>query len=195
MYFGSNRRNLVQVQPANMVNQPTVVPIAGPDGAGQAAVESSPYFSFKVSTVGILTATKIVLFDASQGYQLLTPYAMPVGVTITGLTGNYQFLLNDLAHVSASVDILKMTVSNPAVAGAQFARALEVYDSLRGSAPQLVKNIYPEMGISEAQFQANINTFPINLTITNRTAIVYTQEPNIEVTFGWYQQAELGRKR
>lgn len=195
MYFGSNRRSLVQVQSPNMVNQPTVVPIAAPDGAGQGVIESSPYFSFKVSTVGILTATQIVIFDASQGYQLLMGYAMPVGVTITGLTGHYQYLLNDLAHVAASVDILKMTVSNPAVAGSQFARGLEVYESIRGSKPQLSKNIYPEMGISEAQFQPNINTFPVNLTITNRTAIVYVQEPNIEVTFGWYQQAELGRKR
>lgn len=195
MYFGSNRRNLIQVAPGNMVNQPTVVPISGPDGANQAAVESSPYFSFKVDTTGISTPTQIVLFDASQGWQLSNNYAMPVLVAITGLTGPYQALLNDIAHVAASVDIIKMTVSDKTKAGAQFARGIQVYESARGSNPYLVKNIYPEMGVSEAQFQENINTFPVNLVLTNRSALVYVQEPNVIVTFGFYQQAEIGRKR
>jgi hypothetical protein len=195
MYFGSNRRNVVQVAPANMVNAPTVVPISSPDGANQAMVESSPYFSFKVDTTGLSGTTQIVLFDASQGWQIANSYAMPVGVTITGLTGHYQALLNDIAHVAAAIDIIKMTVSDDSLAGSQFGRGLKVFETVRGSDPYLVKNIYPEMGVSEAQFQKGINTFPANLIISNRTAIVYVQEPDLIVTFGFYQQAEIGRKR
>lgn len=192
-----NRRGLVQVQPANMVNAPTVSPISSPNGANQSVVETSPFFSILVDTTdaSITTPTKIVIFDSSQGYQLMMGYAMPLAVNISSLTDNYQFLLNDIAHVSASIDIMKMSIDDKTKAAAQYGRKLEIFESSRGSGVQLVKTIFPEMGISEQQFQENINTFDVNMIITNRTALVYTQEAGIKATLSFYQNAELGRKR
>jgi len=179
------------------IGAPVVTPIAGATGGSQGTVETSPYFAIKVDTTNpaITTPTQIVLFDASQGYQLEKGYAMPLNVVIEGLTDNYQAMLNDLAHVAAYVDICKMTVDDDTKAGLQFARALKIYEKVRGTEPSLVKTIHPEMGIHEGQYQRGINTFPVELTLTNRHALVYTQEPGLIVTFGFYQKAEIGRKR
>lgn len=193
----TNRRGLVQVQPANMVNAPTVTPISSPNGANQAVIETSPFFSILVDTTdsSITTPTKIVIFDAAQGYQLINGYAMPLAVNISSLTDHYQFTLNDIAHVGASIDIMKLTVNDKTKAGAQYGRKLEVYESSRGTGCQLVKTIFPEMGISEQQYQENINTFDVNMIVTHRTAFVYTQEPGIKCTLSFYQNAEFGRQR
>ncbi|WP_421798486.1 hypothetical protein [Haliscomenobacter sp.] len=192
-----NRRGLVMVQPQNMVNAPTVTPISSPNGANQAVIETSPFFSILVDTTdsGITTPTKIVIFDAAQGYQLINGYAMPLAVKIDSLTDHYQFTLNDIAHVGASIDIMKMTVNDKTKAGAQYGRKLEIFESSRGTGCQLVKTIFPEMGVSEQQYQENINTFDVNMIVTHRTAFVYTQEPGIKCTLSFYQNAEFGRQR
>lgn len=51
------------------------------------------------------------------------------------------------------------------------------------------------MGVHEGQFQLAINTFQTDIILTNRTALVYKQEPGIELVWGLYQVAELGRKQ
>lgn len=193
----SNRQRRASFLNPKNIGAPVVTPIPAALGGAQGEVGASPYFSLRVDTTnaGITTPTKIVLFDSSQGYQLSEGYAMPLLVGIEGLTDNYQSLLNDMAHIGSYVDICKMTVSDKVKAGIQFARSLEIYEKVRGQRPVLVKTIYPEMGIHEGQYQENINTFPVELTLTNRHALVYTQEPGIIVTFGFYQKAELGRKR
>ena len=51
------------------------------------------------------------------------------------------------------------------------------------------------MGVHEGQYHLDINTFTSPTVVTNRTALVYVQEPNCEVLFGFYQKAELGRNQ
>jgi hypothetical protein len=188
------RQGLIAISGDKMINQPTIVPTEGTVGVGASAPAAAPYFSIKVENTGSAVA-KAVLFDSSQGYQLQNNYVMPLGIVITGLSDNYQFLLNDMAHVAANVDVMKMTVTPSNTAPAQFARSIEVYETLRGSKPHLVKTLFPEMGLSEQQFQSNIVTFPADFNITNRTAIVLDIEPGAVITFGFYQTAEIGRKQ
>jgi hypothetical protein len=68
-----------------------------------------------------------------------------------------------------------------------------VYESSKGARPKRVGTLYPDMGIHEGQFQLNITTFQYPITITNRTALVYLQEPGIKVIWSFYQKAEIGR--
>lgn len=189
-----NQRRRQLLTSDKMVGNPTINLISGPDGSGQTEVETSPYFSLKVDTTARAEATKIVLLDAEQGYQFYTGYLNPLDVVIEGLTDNYQFLLNDIAHIAAAVDILKVTVSDVTKALAQYARSIQVFDTVRGSGAHLVKTIHPEMGVHEGQERLEINTFPFNAKLTGRSAIVYTQEPGIIMTWGFYQKGELGRK-
>ena len=58
-----------------------------------------------------------------------------------------------------------------------------------------MKTAYHDIGIHEGQFQLAINTFQTDIILTNRTALVYKQEPGIELVWGLYQVAELGRKQ
>lgn len=197
MSFDDRRRRRLQaVVPTknpSMINNPTVTP-AQP--AHQVSAPADPYVSITVDTTdaGITAATKVVLFDASMGYQLGTTFAMDPLVKITGGTAPYQFILNDLASSNGSYfDTIQQRVSDDSVAMAQFGRPLEVYESSKGSAPRLEKTIHPGMGVHEGQYQKGINTFNIPLTIGNRTAIVYWQEPGVKITWGFYQKAELGR--
>lgn len=177
-----------------MYGSPTVNLISGPDGGGQTEVEVSPYFSLKVDTTARAEATQIILFDAEQGYQFHTGNLNPVDVVIEGLTDHYQFLLNDIAHIATVIDIAKVTVSDKTKALAQYARGIKIYDTVRGSGPHLVKTIHPEMGVHEGQQLIEINTFPFNARLTGRSSVVYTQEPGIIMTWGFYQKGELGRK-
>ncbi len=196
MYSLNRRRRAKMPKGRGLVNQPTISVVDQTNGvANLPKIQTDPYFSLKVDTTGLAVATKIVLFDASMGYQLNENFVMDPGVVITGLTANYQAMLNDLAHVSTYIDILKMTVSDDNVALTQYARPLEIYDSSKGSRPRLIKSLFPEMGVHEGQYQKGINTFTVDLLMTNRSAFVYVQEPGIVVNWGAYQKAELGRKQ
>ncbi len=181
-----------------MINRPTVVPTF--EAGGQLPVrETDPYFAIKVSTAGILVPTKIVLFDGGRGYQLGNNFAMDPAVQIVGLTADYQFLLNDMVHNNSFFDNIRQRVvalgggDSEAVALSQFARPLEIWDASKGSGSSKIKTVYPDMGIHEGQYHLRINTFLSPGVITNRTALVYVQEANCEVIWGFYQKAELGR--
>ncbi|MCB0631266.1 MAG: hypothetical protein R2824_15815 [Saprospiraceae bacterium] len=197
----SQRRVLVPNKPDAMINRPTVVPTVEAGGK-LPSLGTDPYFALKVSTAGMAAATKIVLFDGGRGYQLGFQFAMDPAVTIEGLTADYQFILNDIVHNASFFDVLKQRVvsldvnkSNEQVALSQFARPVKIYDSSKGSEPRLLKTMYPDMGIHEGQYQLSINTFSDYTIITNRTALVYVQEPDCELVLGFYQKAELGRKQ
>ena len=195
------RRVVVPNKPAAMINRPTVVPTVEAGGS-LPNLGTDKYFALKVSTAGLSEAVKVVLFDGGRGYQLGFNFAMDPAVQIIGLTAQYQFILNDIVHNATFFDVIKQRVvsldpqiSNDQVALSQFARPIKVYDSSKGSEPRLLKTIYPDMGIHEGQYQLSINTFSDHTIITNRTALVYEQEPDCEVLFGIYQKAELGRKQ
>ncbi|WP_099155836.1 hypothetical protein [Flavilitoribacter nigricans] len=197
----SQRRVVVPNKPAAMINRPTVVPTVEAGGS-LPNLGTDKYFALKVSTAGLSEAVKVVLFDGGRGYQLGFNFAMDPAVNIIGLTAQYQFILNDIVHNATFFDVIKQRVvsldpqiSNDQVALSQFARPIKVYDSSKGSEPRLLKTIYPDMGIHEGQYQLSINTFSDHTIITNRTALVYEQEPDCEVLFGIYQKAELGRKQ
>ena len=197
----SHRRVVVPNKPAAMINRPTVVPTVEAGGS-LPNLGTDKYFALKVSTAGLSEAVKVVLFDGGRGYQLGFNFAMDPAVNIIGLTAQYQFILNDIVHNATFFDVIKQRVvsldpqiSNDQVALSQFARPIKVYDSSKGSEPRLLKTIYPDMGIHEGQYQLSINTFSDHTIITNRTALVYEQEPDCEVLFGIYQKAELGRKQ
>lgn len=192
----------------NMINAPTIVPTTGVSGTPLPAVQTDPYFAIEVDTSQLTDPTKIVLFDGSRGYQFGYEYNMPLGVGIRGLTADYQYILNDIVHNASYFDVLKMRViacnvnqqqngcnNSEEIALVQFAHPIEVYDSSKGSKPRLLQTMYPDMGIHEGQFQLNINTFSYPTLITNRTAMVFTQEPGIKMVLGFYQKAELGRKQ
>ncbi|MEL6660951.1 MAG: hypothetical protein AAFY48_18710 [Bacteroidota bacterium] len=189
------RKRRLFEKPGNMVYSPTVVPTQGPN-ASQSLSGSAPYFTMSVDTTAASLAeeTRIVLFDSSQGYQLLTGYAMPVGVLINS-DSNAQFLLNDLAHVAATIGTIKMELSGDATKySQQFARRIDLYECKRGQAPSVVKSLYPSMGISEAQFRSDLTHFFADIVITNRHSLVYTQLKGLNTTFGFFQDAEVGRK-
>jgi hypothetical protein len=197
----SPRRVVVPNKPAAMINRPTVVPTVEAGGS-LPNLGTDKYFALKVSTAGLSEAVKVVLFDGGRGYQLGFNFAMDPAVQVIGLTAQYQFILNDIVHNATFFDVIKQRVvsldpqiSNDQVALSQFARPIKVYDSSKGSEPRLLKTIYPDMGIHEGQYQLSINTFSDHTIITNRTALVYEQEPDCEVLFGIYQKAELGRKQ
>ena len=50
------------------------------------------------------------------------------------------------------------------------------------------------MGISEAQFRSDLTHFFADIVVTNRHALVYTQLKGLKTTFGFFQDAEVGRK-
>lgn len=182
-----------------MVNRPTVVPTEGLSG-NVSVLPTDPYFSIKVSTAGRTESAEVVLFDGSRGYQLGYNYLMPLDVVITGITAHYQYILNDVVHNSSFFDVIQMRVASSdgsedsgSLALTQFAHPIEVFESTKGSKPRLTNSIYPDAGIHEGQFQKDINTFSYPVQITNRTALVYTQEPNAEVILKFYQKAEIGR--
>lgn len=179
---------------AKMINDPTIIPSDDVTGQVNAPLPADSFFSITVDTSdpAITTPQQIVLFDPSQGYQLANGWTLPANVVISGVTADYQFMLNDLSHNASYIDVVKIKVS--AKEDQQFARPLAIYESSKGGAPRLIRNLYPEKGITETQFQSKISTFKTNLILTNRNALVYTQEHGIVVTFSFYQKAELGRK-
>lgn len=189
------------VSQGNMIGKPTVAISERVETRVIQNLETDPYFSLKVSTAGATAAELVILFDASGGYQFGMNKANGANVVIEGLSVDYQYLLNDIAHNASYVDMLKMTVKKASGDCAQcdgleqYARPIELYDSSKGSKPRLLKTIYPEQGVHEGQYQLAINTFQSDLILTNRTAFVYLQEPNTIITWGFYQVAELGRKQ
>lgn len=181
---------------ANLVNAPTVAPITGANGQGIPVLRTDPYIAIEIDTTdaAIVAAVDIVLFDASRGYQLGMGYAMPAEVVITGLTADYQFILNDMSHNASYFDIIKQQIDVEAQALIQYGHPIKVYEGSKGSSPKLVDTIHPSMGVHEGQFQKTINSFEVELIVTNRTALVFKQQPGIKQVIGFYQKAELGRK-
>ena len=190
------------VSDGNVVGKPTVHISERAERRVIQSIQTDSYFSIKVSTVGAAEPQEVILFDASGGFQFGMNKVNGPNVSITGMSANYQYILNDVSHNASYVDMLKMTIrvpgedcNNSCSAIDQYARPIFIYDSSKGSAPRLLKTIYPEAGVNESQFQLNINTFENDLIITNRTAFNYIQEPGTIVTWGFYQVAELGRKQ
>ena len=189
------------VSEGNMIGKPTVAVSERVETRVIQNLQTDPYFSLKVDTTGATEAQLVILFDSSGGYQFGANKANGSNVIITGLSANYQYILNDISHNASYVDMLKMTVRNSngdcsdCNGLSQYGRPLKIYDSSKGTEPRLLKSIYPEMGVHEGQYQLAINTFNTDLIITNRTAFVYEQEPNTIITWGFYQVAELGRKQ
>ncbi len=180
------------INPQKLINQPTIAPADGTVGQVASAPSAAPYFSLRAVNAGG-AAAKAVIFDASQGYQLDNGYVMPLTLTILGTTNHYQFILNDLSHVGKKIDVIQLDCT-AGTANAQFSRPIQVYECATGSMPALIKTLYPNMGKSEAQFQNNIVTFPADLIMTNRTALVVDIEPGTTLNFNFYQVAEIGRK-
>ncbi|HKK77077.1 MAG TPA: hypothetical protein VJ953_18505 [Saprospiraceae bacterium] len=194
-----------QIQPVKMINRPTVVPTSGVEQPTMNVIGTDPYFSLTVDTSEMSEPTEIILFDGSQGYQFGFNASMPLGVKIAGRTADYQYILNDIVHNSSFLDTIRLQVINCSnnqvndgcssndIAMVQFANAVDIYESSKGARPKRVGTFYPDMGIHEGQFQLNISTFKYNLVITNRTALVYRQEPGVKVIWSFYQKAEIGR--
>ena len=190
------------VTDGNMIGRPTVNVSERAETRVIQSIQTDPYFSIKVSTKNATEAELVILFDGSRGYQFSQNMFNGPNVVIEGLSAHYQFMLNDVVHNATYIDMLKMRVVDPAsdnccsgVALTQYARPVKIYDSSKGSESRLLKQIFPDMGVHEGQYQLNINTFQNDMIITNRTAFVYKQEPGIDVVWGFYQVAELGRKQ
>lgn len=185
------RAAVLPLKNPSMINNPTVTPA---ENGQQVSAPADPYVSLVVDTTAVSNPTLIVLFDSSMGYQLGNSFAMDPGVKITGQTAPYQFILNDLASSNGSFfDTIQQRIDDESKAYTQYGHKLEVYESSKGGAPRLEKTIHPGMGVHEGQYQKGINTFATPLTIGNRTALVYMQEPGIKMTWGFYQKAEIGR--
>lgn len=174
-----------------MVFNPTLVPSDDVTGRVNPVIPADSYYSVRVASTNA-AVQKMVLFDPSLGYQLVNGWTLPANLVITGVSAPYQFMLNDLAHNASIVSLIKIRVS--ASPDVQFARPIEVYETSKGGGSKLIATLYPEKGVHEGQFQANISTFEANVIITNRTALVYMHEPGLTVTFNFYQVGELGRK-
>ena len=190
----SRKSRIFQPQ-RNMVYQPTVVATGGPN-ASQNLSGAAPYFTITVDTTdaSLPDEVKIVLFDSSQGYQLQTQYAMPLAVSITS-DSDAQFLLNDMAHTAAVISTIKMELAGDTTKfSQQFAKRINLYECKRGQDPSVVKSLNPSMGISEAQFRSDLTHFYADISVTNRHSLVYTQLKGVIATFGFFQDAELGRK-
>ena len=194
-------RAIAQLQNlAKMINRPTVVPTSGPENPGLVVARTDPYFSFEVDTTGQTAPVEIILFDGSQGYQFGYNASLPLGVNIVGRTMPYEYIVNDMVHNSSFIDIwrLQVTSTDPNIQSAdvamtQFSNAVNIFDASKGGKPRLVDNFYPDMGIHEGQYHLTITTFEFKALVTNRTALVYMQEPNTKMIWSCYQKAELGR--
>lgn len=184
----------LNVQPSLVYNQPTVAFSSAPD----TSVAPSEYYAIRIDTTTRSAGSgpaKVVLFDSSQLYQLKTGTITPADAVISGVTDNYQAILNSFAHRASYITHLQMTVSDVAKATLQWGHQLEVYESVIGSGPSNVKTVNPRMGVHEGQYQLTINTFNCEMTIGNQTAIVLNVEPGLILEIGFYQAAELGRKQ
>ncbi len=189
------RRNLVSHVNAGMINGPSISPVTGVAGQGLPKVGTDNYLALKVDTTALSVPTDIILFDASRGLQIHENYAMPLGVVITGITSDYQFMLNDLSHIGSYFDLIKQTIDDETKAYEQYANPVKVYSSSKGSDPRLIKTLYPDMGLHEGQYQKGINTFIGETLLDNRIAFKYKQSPGIVMTWSFYQKAEVGRKQ
>ena len=193
-----NNTNTSLVNP-RMYNRPTFVPSQG-GSVGVASRPASSFYGVRVDTTARTEATKIVVFDASGGYQRSTNYLMPADVVITALSGpDYQFILNDLVSNASYFDIMKLTVAAAAnqdqKAVQQFSRPIEVFSNDKGSSTHNMNTKFPIEGLAENQFQLNILTFQFEEIIDNRIALVYTQEAGITVDINFYQKAIVGARR
>lgn len=190
--YGNGFRKL-DVAPATMLNQPTVK-IAG--DSKQTAVTPSDYFAIRIDTTAVAAGTlsEVILFDANGGFQFKTGKTTPAAVTITGITDNYQFLLNDISQNAAVIHMLQMTVSDATKAFAQYSHQIEVYDIGRGNGLTETSRVYPKKGVHEGQFLKEINTFNVDWRITDRTALVLQVEQGITLDIGFYQAGEIGSK-
>lgn len=181
-----------------MIFDTTVVRSKGGRNNGLYVEPADAYFSLSVDTtdpalVAAGVPVDVILFDASQGYQLSSGVTNAAQTIITGLTSNYQFMLNDISHNSSYVTDIKLRVTSGSSV-TQFARNLSVYNSTKGKGTGLIDTLHPESGVDEHQYNDDIVTFLANLVIDNRRAIVYKQDPGIVTQWSFYQGAELGRK-
>ena len=198
MIYRKNSLNAL-AKPAPMINERTILPSSGPRGS-QSAITAAPYFVIRVDTTdaALTTATKVVLFDSSEGYQLENSYFMPAALGIEGLGVDYQFLLNDTATNSRFISMIKMTVRNgdgsAAVSGGgQFEQPIQIFQTVVGNGSSQVKRLQPGMGVHEQTYQTHINTFEAGVQISNQIAIVVNVLPDLIVDFAFYQGAEIGR--
>ena len=182
-----------------MIGASTIKPARGVGSMGLERHQADPYFTLTVSTETLTEPTKVVLFDASAGYQRGFNYTNPAGVVVTGKTADYQFMLNTLPSEGIYFDIIKQVVSqastgtsDAALAQRQFLNPIEIFRSSLGASPALINTMHPSMGIHEGQYQLTINTFAAPNAFTNLTALVYTQEPDVLMTWAFYQKAKIG---
>ena len=86
------------INAGNMLGRPTVAVSERADARVIQSIQTDPYFSIKVSTVGATQPEKVILFDGSKGYQFGYNDFNGANVAIEGLSAHYQFILNDLVH-------------------------------------------------------------------------------------------------
>ncbi len=197
-----------------MINVPTVVPGQDVQGvpATQGIIGVADIFNLEVSTCGATADETVVLFDSHGALGLNQNTVSGANVVITGLTNNYQYMLNYIAHYSPFVDVIKMTVAKCAPTttltnsgsncccgdsniSQQFYRPLKVYTTHLGADPNNVLTIHPSKGIHEGQFRNDIVTFAANFLLSGTDGICYKQIPNTIVNFTFYMKAMVGRKK
>lgn len=167
----------VMLTPAQASYLQTRQPMMSPSGQYQKEVNAkrdkvnrAVYFEFEVENA-TNQEQRIILFDALSAFRLQQGFNMPAGVTIRGLTKNYQLVLNKLIagkmlvdHVQLVTDIGKEN---------QFKHSINVYrDSPHVDDISIVKTLSPSQGVSQNQEQLHIIEMNWGgLTINGSTAL------------------------
>ncbi len=164
--------------PANVMNQPIR--------------DTSNFLSLKVENTTTDKLTVPVL-DPSGGYQLTTGNALPAGVTLTGLTNNYQYMLTRLARFDIQFTHLQLEIEKGSVT--QFSSPLQLMSyRLDYGLPIPVATVHPTVHRhSMQQVSTIIDYFEFPYTFDQSTTLVTDIEAETCLIFNFKIMGEWNR--
>lgn len=120
-----------------------------------------------------LSNQSVVIFDAQGAYADQQSYIAPGSVTITGVSKNYQLVLNKL--ISGKFIISDLHLETLSSKLTQFAQPLSFWDdSMKVDNIAISQTIYPNAGRNSMQQQLNMVELPnINKIVDASTALVF----------------------
>lgn len=165
------------------------------DGGSSNGLQKSPNTSYIELQIANTTAVQqiVPILDPSGGYFLFTGRGIPAGVTITGLTTQYQIWLNAMASgIGYQITMARINVTLGD--NAQIGIPIDLFD-VGPSSPSESKlqTIFPNRAFNEYQQLANVQTFPEPAVVTNLRALVQRVQPNTTFSLAFDIVAEMNR--
>ncbi len=134
------------------------------------------------------TNQTVVIFDAQGAYADQQSYVQPGTVTITGVSKNYQLVINKLITGKFIINELHLeTLSNKLT---QFAQPLSFWDdSMKVDNISISQSIFPNAGRNSMQQQLNMVELPeISKIVEATTALVFDIVPGNTYNLRFFMQ-------